>query len=277
MLSFASGPRKTIKPQLANFRYLGPLRKAYTRGDSPPKNPDPSRWASGLGAWDELQTTAANNDEYIEDVSEWLSAPERLDTGYSLKLQRYKELDVSSDLWTKLVNANNSKEIRDSLENLKVSQRLFIISPDGLELRPYDVGAGISQVIPVVATALISKSDSDVNLVGIEQPELHLHPKIEARLGDLFIHGLQGRHSREFIIETHSEHLMLRLLRRIRETTEGTLPVGHPGLKPEEVVVAYVYKKDDRTIVKRLRIDESGDFINRWPEGFFDERLDELF
>lgn len=269
---FFIGIRDAFQQELDAFRYLGPLRKAYTQNDSPPKHSDPARWASGLGAWDELQTTAVENDDYIQEVSDWLSAPDRLDTGYSLKLQRFKEVDIFSELYEKLINGDHSDEVRESLENLKVSQRLFILSPDDLEMRPYDVGAGISQVIPVVAAAL----SRDAHCVGIEQPELHLHPRIAARLGDLFIHGIRRSSSREFIIETHSEHLMLRLLRRIRETTEESLPKGHPGLKPDEVVVAYVYQKDGRTVVKRLRIDESGDFVNRWPDGFFDERLDEL-
>jgi len=70
---------------------------------------------------------------------------------------------------------------------------------------------------------------------------------------------------------------MLRLLRRIREASEGeTPPIGH-ALRPEELSVIYVEASDDAVRFKRLRIDEDGEFIDRWPKGFFEERAEELF
>ena len=80
-----------------------------------------------------------------------------------------------------------------------------------------------------------------------------------------------------FLIETHSEHLMLRLLRRIEETGSNELPEGKPALKPDQVSVVYVEQVEGEVRATRLRIDETGEFIDRWPQGFFDERADELF
>ena len=94
-------------------------------------------------------------------------------------------------------------------------------------------------------------------------------------LGDLFAE--QAADGRVFLIETHSEHLMLRLLRRIEETGSNELPEKKPALKPDQVSVVYVEQIDGEVRATRLRIGETGEFIDRWPQGFFDERTDELF
>ena len=70
---------------------------------------------------------------------------------------------------------------------------------------------------------------------------------------------------------------MLRLLRRIEETGSGELPEGKPALKPDQVSVVYVDQIDGEVRATRIRIDETGEFIDHWPQGFFDEREDELF
>lgn len=64
--------------------------------------------------------------------------------------------------------------------------------------------------------------DGKKRLIAIEQPELHIHPRLQAAIGDLFVESIQ-KNGHRFIIETHSEHLILRLLRRIRETEKGKL------------------------------------------------------
>ena len=141
-----------------------------------------------------------------------------------------------------------------------------------LPVRTSDVGVGISQVLPVVAAAL----DPDrPGITAIEQPELHLHPRMQVELGDLFAQSVdQGG---VFLLENHSEHLMLRLLRRIEQTHGGELPEGKPALKPDQVSVVYLDRVDGEVTATRLRIDEEGEFIDRWPHGFFDERAKELF
>ena len=102
------------------------------------------------------------------------------------------------------------------------------------------------------------------------------------RLGDLFIYTAQYRKNhvnsgKSLLIETHSEHIILRMLRRIRETTENELPPGATGLKPDDLSVIYVDKTEEGVQLRNLRVDEEGEFIDRWPKGFFDERTDELF
>jgi len=143
-----------------------------------------------------------------------------------------------------------------------------------------DVGVGMSQLVPVIVAAL---HEGNFGLVKIEQPELHVHPAIQVGLGDLFIESARKHESMErtFLIETHSEHLLLRLLRRIQEATDNELPLNTAGLSAEDLSVIYIEsirtKTRRKTRVKRLRIDETGEFIDRWPNGFFEEREKELF
>jgi len=124
-----------------------------------------------------------------------------------------------------------------------------------------DVGFGVSQVLPVIIQSLFSRNQT----VLIEQPEVHIHPRLQTELGDLFIESVRDFGNR-FIVETHSEHLMLRLQRRIREGK----------LKPGEVSVLYVDRSEDGSICLQLRLDEEGDFIDHWPDGFFDEDYKEI-
>ena len=165
------------------------------------------------------------------------------------------------------------QDLADRIAQANVRTTIEIVTTStGVPVRTFDVGVGISQMLPVVVAAL----DPDrPEITAIEQPELHVHPHLQVELGDLFAEQTAG--GRAFLIETHSEHLMLRLLRRIEETASGELPEGKPALKPDQVSVVYVDQVEGEVRATRIRIDETGEFMDRWPQGFFDERTDELF
>ena len=163
-----------------------------------------------------------------------------------------------------LVSAIAAAPMRTRLELVAVESRLPV--------RTADIGVGISQLLPVVVAAL---DPHRPGITAIEQPELHLHPGMQVELGDLFAQPLDD--GRVFLLENHSEHLMLRLLRRIEETHSGELPEGKPALKPDQVSVVFLEQVDGEVQATRLRIDETGEFIDRWPRGFFRERAAELF
>lgn len=111
----------------------------------------------------------------------------------------------------------------------------------------------------------------------IEQPEIHVHPALQAELGDMFIASALGESRCRYLIETHSEHLILRLLRRIRQTSANELPKGMIPVRPEDVSVIYAEPTKEGTKLRHLRITPDGDFADRWPNGFFTERGKELF
>jgi predicted ATPase len=136
-----------------------------------------------------------------------------------------------------------------------------------------DVGIGVSQVLPVLVAAYAYSN----KILAMEQPEIHLHPALQSELADVFIASALGEQKNTFILETHSEHVMLRILRRIRETNEGELPEGMPPVRPEDVSVLYVSPTRSGATVTAIPIRKDGEFAERWPQGFFDERAKELF
>ena len=135
----------------------------------------------------------------------------------------------------------------------------------GVELSTADVGFGISQVLPIV-TELSARSNS---VILIEQPEIHLHPAMQGDLADLMIESSHSAgNANQIVVETHSENLILRVQRRIQEGT----------LDSTDVAVIYVGQHPEgHAIIQELRLDEAGQFIDSWPNGFFMERVDDLF
>lgn len=129
-----------------------------------------------------------------------------------------------------------------------------------------DVGFGVSQLLPLVVQLLVARDQ----VICIEQPEIHLHPRLQAEFAEILIESVsaEGR-ANQVIVETHSEHLMLRLQRKIRA---GEIPA-------EDVAVLYVDIDETREAAeaKRIRLDDRGRFLDRWPGGFFDERFAEIF
>jgi hypothetical protein len=141
------------------------------------------------------------------------------------------------------------------------------------EVSLQDVGVGISQVLPVILNAFGESN----KLIAIEQPEIHIHPALQAELGDVFIESALGENKNTLLLETHSEHLILRILKRIRETTRAKLPEGCLSITPADIAVLYVAPSDEGSLVRELRINDQGRFIDNWPNGFFEERFNEEF
>ena len=133
-----------------------------------------------------------------------------------------------------------------------------------------DVGTGLSCVVPVLAALRTPFSF-------VQQPELHLHPALQSALGDVFVEvAHEGRVS---LVETHSEYILLRILKRMRQTESGKQPESSPlRITPNQVNVLYFDPQPDgSTTVKRIRLTNDGDFADRWPRGFFEERGRDLF
>lgn len=271
----ALGPMQVLVNELERFRHIGPLRDIPPRSFRNSLSPDPARWSSGLAGWDFLSLAS---DEFVEQVSKWLSDTDRFNTGYSLVRKRYKELDTNGWIMRILEQENPLDDLPLALEGLvdlpEMNHLMLRDDQSQVDIDPPDTAVGIIQLVPVLVAAL--DQHSGVSL--IEQPELHNHPAVEVGLGDLFIESIGKENlSCRFLIETHGEHMMLRFLRRIRETSEDELPEGVNSLEPEAVAVYYFERTPTGVTVIRLRIDQTGEFIDRWPHGFFRERGKELF
>ncbi len=252
------GPADTLRMQLSRLRYVGPMRVVPDRGSVMLRRPKLGDWADGAAAW----TTLANGSQVLRArVSNWMGDRDRLNTGYTLSLRTTRDFQIDPIDEEKALTPLGQSRTRIALKD-----------SSGLEHDPQDVGIGVSQILPVVVAAL----DSRASLVCVEQPELHVHPAVQVGLGDLFIEGAVNQ-GLSFLIETHSEHLILRLLRRIRETHEGELKEGSSGIKPDDVAVHCLSRDAGVVKVDRIPITPDGDFTKRWPQGFFDERGAELF
>jgi predicted ATPase len=136
------------------------------------------------------------------------------------------------------------------------------------EVKLTDVGFGVSQVLPVIVQAFYAPANSSVL---IEQPELHLHASVQASLADLFIDAIAARERGaprrvQLIVESHSEHLLRRLQRRIAEEK----------ISPANVAI-YVCNQDPKgaSTIERLQVDEYGDILN-WPPDFFGNDLEDV-
>jgi predicted ATPase len=147
---------------------------------------------------------------------------------------------------------------------------LFVKNQNGVELGFQDVGSGISYILPILTSIWYY----EISL--IEQPELHLHPKAQCEIADAFI--ASSYYGASSIIETHSEHLLLRVARRIRETTNNNGFNEELKLQPQDVSIYYFDPQPDGTTkVKKIRLDKQGELLDLWPGGFFSERDIELF
>ena len=245
--------KKSKKPDV--IRHLGPFRELPSRRYDNHQTSDEvqdklRRWEKGLGAWDTLARgpkVVKKTNRYMQDV---------LKLGYSINHRKHNSTDPGQ--WPHLHDENND-----------------------IDVHPSDVGVGIAQIIPVLVGAL--DDNQSLEIFAVEQPELHVHPAVQVALGDVFIDGIKNG-NRTMLIETHSEHLLLRLLRRVRETTRRnrrrqTTELGQTihELTPNDLSVVYVRPTPAGVKFTPLTVTDNGDFDAPWPEGFFDERDSELF
>ncbi len=124
-----------------------------------------------------------------------------------------------------------------------------------------DVGFGISQVLPILVQAKLLPKDA---IFMVEQPEIHLHPKAQAAMGDFLIDvALEGR--RTLLVETHSDLVIARIANRIAEGK-----ISH-----KDVMVFYFHPQKDGTKILQIEFDEDGIPTQEFPEGFLAEVSDE--
>ncbi|MDC0992071.1 DUF3696 domain-containing protein [bacterium] len=281
--------------------------------------------------WKKARSHRGITRETLELASEWMAREDRLGLNVEIVVDETIELDSTKDAVKTIMRRGGSgKFVSDTIDQTG-RVRSFVKFRDlstGAILSASDLGQGVSQVLPVACGAVIGGQTDAWRFM--QQPELHLHPRVEARLGDLLMFGIKksrltradewiGSGRGEFLVETHSEHLVLRLLRRIREAGRGRIDpaiaemmdelasLGRvlreekksrlwmknkeeevlkidrmfdselaTWIKPDDIAVIYAEPTPDGTVYHHLRIDEDGEFIDPWPDGFFPERAEEL-
>jgi len=152
-------------------------------------------------------------------------------------------------------------------EHRKEYEVLVRTNPGMPEVKLTDVGFGVSQVLPVIVECFYVPPRS---IVIFEQPEIHLHPRVQADLADLFIDAIRAREGSaerdcQFVVETHSEHFLRRLQRRIAEEALGAA----------DTALYFVHIDRESARLEELTVDEYGNILN-WPDGFFGDEMGDL-
>jgi hypothetical protein len=124
-----------------------------------------------------------------------------------------------------------------------------------------DVGFGVSQILPVLANCATLPDGSTLLL---EQPEIHLHPFAQAALADVLIDAINTRNL-QIIVESHSEHLLRRIQRRIARGV----------LKAEDTALYFCHLENGTSAIEKLDVDAYGN-IRNWPKNFFGDEIGEL-
>jgi len=229
-----------IQKELKKISYLGPLRSNPKRYYSVDSEFEVSVGKEGENIAYFLKS---DNENLSKFINEW-----------------FKKFNIPYEFTPKPVGTKHSEpliqiELVDLRNNVSVS--------------PLDVGFGIGQILPILVEGIVRKE----SIICVEQPEIHLHPKLQAELAEFFAETCNNN---QWIIETHSEALMLRIQKLIRSKKL----INGKKLKPEDISILYVIpsNKEEEQMgaeVVQIRLDEDGDFMDFWPEGFFEERIKE--
>lgn len=169
--------------------------------------------------------------------------------------------------WLKDLGVISEFDVQPVAEGRKEYEVLVRTKPGSSQVKITDVGFGVSQVLPALVQAFYCPPNSTV---WMEQPEIHLHPQVQAELADVFIAATKARENgrerhTQLIVESHSEHFLNRLQRRIAEGE----------ISPDEVAIYFVRQDSSSADIEPLRVNVYGE-IENWPENFFGDEMADL-
>jgi len=139
----------------------------------------------------------------------------------------------------------------------------IVTDRDGKKKRSLNhVGIGVSQALPILVMGLLAEQGSTMIF---EQPELHLHPKVQSRLADFFLSMMMLK--KQCVIESHSEHIINRLRLRM---VQGFAAKGQENFWSANTNIYFAEKNRAVSRYREVSVD-SFSCGSEWPEGFFDE------
>lgn len=237
---------------LDNIHHVGPLRNSPRRiyfgaGGSP------GLQAEGRSRVEEKIFSAERSQDrsLINKTNRWLS-----ETGFDCQLE-VSPVGVGDLYQMEVTQEGLAVNLADA--GFGLSQTLPII----VECVSMQMGDDSSQASPRLTPYRLGRHAEEAPLGLIEQPEIHLNPRIEASLGDFFIEVMKS--DVNLMIETHSEHLLNRLQRRI---ADGSID------DPNNIVIYFISKEEGVSEINEIQISSSGSF-SEWPDGFFQEDFED--
>lgn len=237
----SSGPMESADRLLEATVYLGPHRgdprKRYEYRES-----QYVLWHEGPGSLE------------AEPINRWLS---HLGVPYTVRAVTIEEADPEYGEYLDTLDrtadwVDEGVPQSGDLDHFELSD-----TRSGVQVLLKDVGYGVGQLLPIVD---FCTREAD-RVICIEQPELHLHPRLQGNLGELFVDSVMR--GNQIIAETHSENILLRVRRLIREER----------IAAHDVSVIYVDNSKAGVMIRRLRLGPSGELLDPWPSGFFDDSL----
>lgn len=247
------------------FTVIGPLKESKQNFISLHQNVFMVEcWKFLFSTSEEVKSSGVEWPNSVDKLNEIMDTFLFLDNYYQIRSETHFKLTPSE-----IENLIDDK--RNIPEQFVGEVKLYLVNEKNERFKFADVGDGISFVLPIIHDSMFH----GLGNVALQQPELHLHPALQSQLGDIFIKDL-GSKSFTMMIETHSEHIMLRVLRRIHETTLGKNKLN-PVTKDDVAVYFFDPNLNSGTIITKQEITSDGDFLYDWPRGFFSERDQDLF
>ncbi len=231
-----------------SIAYLGPMR---TKAD---------RLYSWTGTEPESVGIIGEN-----TIPAMLAAKKRMiSTGFGKSAKPFEEVIAQKLKEMGLIESFQVKQIVKNRQEYEVKVKTK--GSEGLVDLP-DVGFGVAQVLPVLVECFYAPANS---IILMEQPEIHLHPRAQSFLADVMIDVINAREDGkdrniQLIIETHSEHFLRRLQRRIAED----------AIQKERVAAYFANVSKTPAVLEELRLDMFGN-IENWPENFFGDEMEDI-
>jgi predicted ATPase len=254
--AFLSELEVAFEEACSNIRYLGPLRD------------DPKRQYvySGAGHGD----VGRRGEFAVDALVSARAAGTRVSRGYGRGESHRRLPGISIEQliaeWLRELGLIDSFVV-DALDERETLYRILVRRSSGSPaVMLTDVGFGVSQVLPVlVLLAIASEGDTVI----LEQPEIHLHPAVQSGLADIILETALVRNV-QIILESHSEHLLSRLQRRIAETKLAR----NIGVEPDDIALYFCSYDKQSSQIAALKLDDYGN-IQNWPTDFFGNPLED--
>lgn len=235
---------------LEQLYFLGPLRQ-------PPRRS--YQWSG-----DTLPDVGAQGQYAIPALLAATAQDRKLNRGLKQRVLRFDKFIAS---WLADLRVIDSFTVQPVAKGLKEYEVLVKTHPKSHEVRLTDVGFGVSQVLPALVQAFYAPPGSTV---WMEQPEIHLHPMAQSNLADVFISAVKSYEeskprNMQLIVETHSEHFLTRLQRRVAEQV----------IDAAEVAIYFVNRQGAAADMEALRLNIFGE-IENWPDNFFGDEMGDI-